>query len=92
MLRRGGLPPASMFRNLQELDLSNNSMSGSLPPDYAGLQQLQMLMLSANQLTGCAQTMAYATGKKPMRCSGYLRPWAFSGVGIPCCDAGQGGR
>ena len=40
------------------LDLTANSLEGSLPPDYADMKQLQLLLLSANQLRGCAQSMA----------------------------------
>ena len=37
------------------LDLTNNSITGSLLPAYANLTQLDMLQLAANQLTGCAR-------------------------------------
>ena len=54
---RGTLPPWSVFPELQLLDVSANSVTGSLPPDYADLKQLQTLLLSANQLNGCAQSI-----------------------------------
>ena len=43
-------------------DVSANSIEGSLPPDYADLKQLRVLLLSANQLHGCAQTHGYVFG------------------------------
>ena len=52
---RGTLPPWPASAKLELLDLTANSITGSLPPAYADLRQLKMLLLSANQLHGCAQ-------------------------------------
>ena len=71
-LCRGTLPPWSMFAKLGRLDLSANRIEGSLPPDYADLKQLRMLLLSANQLNGCAQSMAARAAWLCMHCLGHL--------------------
>ena len=57
-MRRGTLPPWSAHTSLDTLDLSANSITGSLPPDYANFPQLTTLLLSDNQLHGCAHVMA----------------------------------
>lgn len=42
---------------LVALDLTANSIKGSLPPEYANMKKLGWLLLSANQLDGCAQSI-----------------------------------
>ena len=68
--RRGTLRPWPALTKLQALDLTANSFSGTLPSDYADLKQLKMLLLSANQLTGCAHLMGRPVGSKCMHCLG----------------------
>ena len=38
---------------LKELYLSNNDLSGPLPPEMAGLTMLESLTLTDNDLSGC---------------------------------------
>ncbi|KAJ1426373.1 Serine/threonine-protein kinase, active site [Sesbania bispinosa] len=40
------------LESLIELDLSNNSLSGSIPSEFGNLKQLSILYLSANNLSG----------------------------------------
>ena len=54
---RGTLPPWSNLSKLETLDLTANSIEGTLPPDYTDLKQLRALLLSANRLHGCAHGM-----------------------------------
>ena len=48
----GILPPLLMnCRNLQSLNLTTNSLSGTLP-DFSGLKSLKILDLTTNNFTG----------------------------------------
>ena len=68
---RGTLRPWPALAKLELLDLTANSLSGTLPPDFADPKQLKTLRLSANRLTGCAALMDRADGSRCMRCLGY---------------------
>ncbi|XP_011093248.1 receptor-like protein 12 [Sesamum indicum] len=48
----GSIPSFYMSKNLQLVDLSDNSLSGSIPKSLFGLPSLQILRLSNNQLSG----------------------------------------
>ena len=67
---RGTLPAWSKFSKLEVLDLSANSIEGTLPPDYRDLKQLRVLLLSANQLCGCAENLCHAAGVMCVHCLG----------------------
>jgi hypothetical protein len=41
------------MKNIQHLDLDNNSLGGTLPAIDAGNRSLDLLSLAYNELTGC---------------------------------------
>lgn len=84
---RGTLPPWSRPSKLETLDVTANSIEGSLPQDYADMNQLKELILSANQLRGCAQSILDAGGMRYV----LLRHIhvCFFGVAKPAAARGQ---
>ncbi|PRP79017.1 putative leucine-rich repeat receptor-like protein kinase [Planoprotostelium fungivorum] len=56
----GPIPDLSGWTQLQQLDLSYNSLSGSFPSDFTTFTSLSYLDLSYNQLTGSYPTISTA--------------------------------
>jgi Leucine-rich repeat (LRR) protein len=55
--------PVLKMRNLQELDLSDNKFSGTIPLDFFQYENLEVLDLNSNFLTGSLPIGSYETSK-----------------------------